>query len=410
MKLLTAAPLTYLCFSMCMLPNCFFPSLLLAEPWKRHVVDQSSKGADGVRLADANRDGRLDVVTGWEEGGVIRVCLHPGEKEVTKPWPSVTVGKVKSAEDAVLVDLDGDGALDVVSCCEGKTRTMFIHWAPSEPQRYLQEDAWKTEAIPATQNKQMWMQALPFDVDGKHGIDLIVASKAGGASIGWLQSPADPRKVEDWTFHPWYQAGWIMSLESFDVDGDGDLDVVSSDRKGAKSGVLWLENPGHEASARHQVWAEHRIGAAKREVMFLALGDLDDDGQTDVVAASHNLAILVCRRMKAEKPTWKEEEIPAPYGIQNGKGLGIADMDLDGKLDLVLTKEPDGDRTKPGVLWMSRTADGWQPHDVSGPQGMKIDQVKLLALDGDGDLDILTCEERDNLGVIWYENPTRQPK
>jgi hypothetical protein len=32
---------------------------------------------------------------------------------------------------------------------------------------------------------------------------------------------------------------------------------------------------------------------------------------------------------------------------------------------------------------------------------------QLLALDGDGDLDVITCEERDQLGVIWYENPHR---
>ena len=24
-----------------------------------------------------------------------------------------------------------------------------------------------------------------------------------------------------------------------------------------------------------------------------------------------------------------------------------------------------------------------------------------------GDLDVITCEERDNLGVVWYENPAR---
>ena len=29
----------------------------------------------------------------------------------------------------------------------------------------------------------------------------------------------------------------------------------------------------------------------------------------------------------------------------------------------------------------------------------------LADLDGDGDLDVLTCEEVGNLGVIWYENP-----
>ena len=26
-------------------------------------------------------------------------------------------------------------------------------------------------------------------------------------------------------------------------------------------------------------------------------------------------------------------------------------------------------------------------------------------LDDDGDLDVITCEETSNLGVIWYENP-----
>jgi hypothetical protein len=33
--------------------------------------------------------------------------------------------------------------------------------------------------------------------------------------------------------------------------------------------------------------------------------------------------------------------------------------------------------------------------------------MELVDLDGDGDLDVLTCEERAGLGVIWYENPAR---
>src|SRR5688572_13962772 len=48
------------------------------RPWPRHIIDDGLKGADGVRLADVNGDGKLDVITGWEEAGAIRVCLHPG--------------------------------------------------------------------------------------------------------------------------------------------------------------------------------------------------------------------------------------------------------------------------------------------------------------------------------------------
>ena len=32
--------------------------------WERHTIDNSSKGADGVRVADVNGDGLLDLTTG----------------------------------------------------------------------------------------------------------------------------------------------------------------------------------------------------------------------------------------------------------------------------------------------------------------------------------------------------------
>ena len=114
-------------------------NIATAEPWKRHTIDNSSKGADGVRLMDVNGDGLLDVATGWEEGGVVRAYINPGPKRSKAEWPAVTVGRVKSAEDAVFFDVDKDGAIDVVSCCEGGTKTIFVHWAPKDKSKYLDE-------------------------------------------------------------------------------------------------------------------------------------------------------------------------------------------------------------------------------------------------------------------------------
>ena len=68
----------------------------MAAPWKRHIIDNTSRGADGVRLADVNGDSRPDIVTGWEEGGVVRVYFHPGNAKAKEPWPHVEVGRVKS--------------------------------------------------------------------------------------------------------------------------------------------------------------------------------------------------------------------------------------------------------------------------------------------------------------------------
>ncbi|MCA9412820.1 MAG: hypothetical protein KC944_16520, partial [Candidatus Omnitrophica bacterium] len=48
----------------------------------------------------------------------------------------------------------------------------------------------------------------------------------------------------------------------------------------------------------------------------------------------------------------------------------------------------------------------WESYSISGDKvGIKFDLLEMIDLDGDGDLDLLTCAERENLGVFWYENP-----
>ena len=55
--------------------------------WERHTIDDSSKGADGVRLLDINNDGLTDITTGWEQGKITRVYINPGPTLVPSPWP-----------------------------------------------------------------------------------------------------------------------------------------------------------------------------------------------------------------------------------------------------------------------------------------------------------------------------------
>ena len=368
--------------------------------WQRHTIDRSSQGADGVRLLDVNHDGRLDIATGWEEGGQIRIYLNPGPEKSRLTWPAATVGMVASPEDAVFVDLDNDGAVDVVSSCEGRTKTMFVHWAP-RASVYLAASAWKTETLACTAQQQAWMYCLPMEMDGRNGIDLVVGSKGANASVGWLESPADPRDVAAWKYHRLCDAGWIMSLERSDLDHDGDDDLLVSDRKGAGRGVFWLENPG--SASAFETWPRHPLGGKDREVMFLYQADLDQDGQNEVLSAVKDRDFLVLRRSPAG---WSASEIPIPAGCGTGKSIAAADIDLDGTVDVVFSCE-NAAGEKSGVRWLTRQGERWIDHEISGPVGVKYDQIRLVDLDADGDVDVLTCEERANLGVIWYENPTR---
>jgi hypothetical protein len=308
---------------------------------------------------------------------------------------------VASPEDAVFADLDSDGAVDVISSCEGRERSVFVHWAPKDPARYLEASAWTTAPLSAARDAMQWMFITPMQVDGKHGVDLVAGAKNQGAQVGWFESPPDPRRLEDWEWHPVLPAGWIMTLLPVDMDGDGDPDLLVSDRRGDNRGAFWLENPG---------WQHHPIGGQGREVMFVASADLDRDGLRDVLVPAKPREILFCRRRSRDGRSWEQFSIRTPESAGHVKAVTSGDIDLDGKPDLVFSCEG-ADGRRPGVLWLSYrqapTESEWRAHDISGAPGVKYDLVELLDVDADGDLDVLTCEETDNLGVIWYENPAR---
>jgi hypothetical protein len=295
-----------------------------------HDRPNSSQGADGVKLGDLNGDGRPDIVTGWEEGGEVRVYLNPGPAKAREAWPRVTVGSAKDVEEAIFADLDGDGRLEVVSATEGKTRTVYWHRFTGSPDKLQDASAWSTRAFPATANQQMWMQAAALDLDGQHGPDLLLGSKGNQATIGWLQAPADAGNLAAWQYHKVRDAGWIMSLAPQDMDGDGDADVVFSDRRGPRTGVFWLENPGAAANRAHAAWREHAIGAAGREVMFADVGDIDGDGLIDVAVAVKPADVFLCLRQR--DGTWRERVLSLDReNLGDAKAVKIADVNRDGR-------------------------------------------------------------------------------
>ena len=373
-------------------------------PWKRHTIDSSSRGADGIRIADINGDGLWDLTTGWEEGGRVSVYINPGFQKSPDPWPKVIVGNVKSPEDAVFVDLNSDGRLDVVSCTEGKERTVYAHIAPPPLVSLSLESEWKTLPFPATEKRTQWMFALPMQIDGIGGDELVLGSKGANAQICWLQAPKSGSDLDAWRLRKLCAAGGIMSLKSKDMDGDGDQDILLSDRKGSDTGIWWLENPGTEKAASFH-WPRRYIAGSGKEVMFLDTGDINGDGLEDIVAAVKGGDFVAAIRLPSESPSWKETRLPHPSGTGTGKAVAIGDIDQNGKADIVASCEHSEKAS--GVFWIQENVHGeWLATEISGTiEGVKFDRIETIDLDGDGDLDVITCEERDNLGAIWYENP-----
>ncbi|KAA9341063.1 FG-GAP repeat domain-containing protein [Larkinella humicola] len=404
---------------------CLKTAVVLAQSttvWPAHAVDNSLLGADGVRFADANGDNRPDIATGWEQSGLVRIYFNPGNEHVREKWKYVTVGSAPNVEDAVLVDLDGDGAKDVISSSEGKTMRVQVHWAPGPGKDYADSTLWKTEVFPATKGLFQWMFAEPFQVDGRHGVDLVLGGKKDNDTypqpyIGWLKAPANPRNLAAWEWIPLAKVSWVMSILMSDVNGDQLPDIVYSDRKVIPRGCRWLENPGRDKTTGS--WTNHSIGDTTQEVVFMDIADLDGDGRQDVMVATKEDQIHFIQKLSADGLQWKTHKINYPKDIGRGKAVTVADVDGDNRKDLVISCEGAGE-TRSGVVYLryrnSVFDPDWQRNEISGTVGRKYDLIPAIDLDGDGDLDVISTEENNNsqggkpgLGIVWYENPVRSP-
>ena len=163
-----------------------------AEPWRRHVIDDSYRGADGVRLADFNDDGLPDIVTGWEESGVVRLYLHPGYDEVTGVWPAVTVGKASSPEDALPIDLDGDQRLEILSCHEGK-RLHYVRPVGSCQSIALRWTATEMMTLFSTTAKDRAAESHGLiDLDGDGDEDALICEERRNLGVIWYENPSNP--------------------------------------------------------------------------------------------------------------------------------------------------------------------------------------------------------------------------
>lgn len=411
---------------------------LEGEPWVMHTIAPGSAafwGADGVRLGDIDGDGDLDAVTGSESSAATFVFFNPGPgAAVTSAWQSVQVGNTPDVEDAFFVDLDGDGRLDVVSSQEsGKGSNpqgeIGMHFSPTSGD-LTNAGNWTTYNVPAASHVEEWIYSDAAQIDGANGLDIFIGGKYESLNLtapsstltqlGWLQAGSgNPRtNPNNWTYHKIDDAGWIMTVASHDMDGDGDMDALISDRAGTDKSVRWLENPTVNPNGKTVtgLWASHDIGDIGGQPGFVEVGDLNGDGMNDVVVVDITSTLKWYERNNAAGTEWTEHSIPYPDPFGQGKAVAIADVNRDGLIDLVLScKSLHTD--EPGLIWLENTGTAttpaWLAHDLSGAAAYgKWDNIQLIDLDGDGDLDAISTEEQRNtygFGVVWFENPTPVP-
>ena len=242
-----------------------------------------------------------------------------------------------------------------------------------------------------------------FDVDGDGDLDFIGARYQPGL-IFWLENPGTEAAMKPWTNRLISrELNGIHGLLQGDVNKDGKIDLLANSAQpvGTKHPVslAWLEVPAdpHHAKSWHaHIFAK---GDAPGLSHYLGFGDVNGDGLPDAATGAKGKPTddgnYFAWWQAPMDPTneWAKHLIASDQvGATN---IHPADVNGDGKTDFIASRGHGQ-----GVLWFE--APDWSIHNIHATL-QEPHSLIVLDMDADGDLDAATCAFGDRQ-AYWFEN------
>jgi len=235
-------------------------------------------GASDMATGDIDRDGDPDVVVAV--AGLSAASLH-GSGGPNLVYFNERGGLVDSGQRlgrdttnaVVLLDIDGDGFLDLVSGNTGKNRVR------------LNEGTGFFSPVLQSLGREQTLALVCGDFNGDGSADVI----SGNAGVTALRGIPEPQPDRVWLRgNPYpllapnifffsdrgFGTSNTRALAAADMDGDGDLDVLAGSEDGVE---IWL-NDG-------EAFFDYAGGWNDGPVFSIVVEDLDLDGDPDVVSA-----------------------------------------------------------------------------------------------------------------------------
>ena len=244
--------------------------------------------------------------------------------------------------------------------------------------------------------------ALPqfVDLDDDGDLDLMVGEYYGNYRYYQNTGTATAPSFTAGILNPFGITGGNASPTSpafGDLDGDGDLDMVSGEYYGS---FLYYENTGTATVPSFAAPTNNPFGLSSANYYaFSQLIDLDDDGDLDILAGEYYGDFRYFENTgTATAPSFGAPQLN-PFGLQATSPLGYfgtlaaSDVDLDGDLDVI------GGRYLGDLLYFENTGTASAPAFAApqtNPSGLSATYILSAPtagdLDGDGDFDLLVGE------------------
>ncbi|MBL7872437.1 MAG: VCBS repeat-containing protein [Cyclobacteriaceae bacterium] len=303
--------------------------------WKHKKFDYTKGYSDSFLnyATDVNEDGWVDLICFDFPGKEVYWYENPAGVETL--WKRNLIDSIASNESPMMVDIDGNGKMDLVF---GNEKLGQMAWTSSSVNG--KNVTWKRTPIsqPNAKGVGMFSHGLGWgDLNGDGRNDVMIIG-------GWWEAPKD-FKTSPWKFHETNLGYPCAQMLTYDFDTDGDADVVSSSAH--NYGLWWHEqvkDKNNEIS-----FVRHLIDSTFSESHSLVLKDVNNDGLPDLITGKRFFAhqgsgpggmepaVIYWFELLKDgkgKPVWVK------HLIDNNSGVAIQfeaeDMNKDGLLDFVI--------------------------------------------------------------------------